>query len=110
MTTTVSSFAWYRNGMPSASGRLPAAIPGDKDAIEADLWSLRLGNEEEVPARSEENDFDQPLGIHCAIGTQRHEGIDGARLAGRDSGDVAGQHIEPPNLDRPLQLFESLGE
>ncbi|HLQ89219.1 MAG TPA: hypothetical protein VK148_04175 [Xanthobacteraceae bacterium] len=63
-----------------------------------------------MPARSEQNAFDQPLGIHRAIGTQCHEGIGGACLAGRNFGEVAGQYIEPPNLGRPLKQFEPLGQ
>src|ERR1700737_2620596 len=51
-----------------------------------------------------------PFQIHRAIGTQRHKGIGGARLAGSNIGDVVSQHIEPPDLDWPLKLCESPGQ
>src|SRR6266404_3358658 len=37
-----------RHGFGQGSGRFPAAVPGDKDTVEGDLWSLRLGNQIEV--------------------------------------------------------------
>ncbi|MEA2888099.1 MAG: hypothetical protein QOD11_2459, partial [Bradyrhizobium sp.] len=41
--------------------------------LEADLWALRLGDQINVPARSEQNAFDQLFGIRHAIGTDRHK-------------------------------------
>jgi hypothetical protein len=60
-----------------------------------------------VPARSQQDSFDQLIGIHRTIGTQRHKSVGGARLAGGNLGDVVGQHIEPPDLDWPLKLPEA---
>src|ERR1700722_18403018 len=56
-----------RHAFAQGSRRLPAAVPGDEDAIEGDLGPLRLGDQIEMPARSEQNALDQPLGIHCAV-------------------------------------------
>jgi len=63
-----------------------------------------------VPARSEQNTLDQLLGIHRAVGTQRHKTIGGAHLAGGNISDVVSQHIEPPDLDGPLQLHQPPGQ
>src|ERR1700721_2367278 len=62
-----------RHAFAQGSRRLPAAVPGDKDAIEGDLGPLRLGDQIKMPARSKQNAVDQPLGIHCAFGTKRHK-------------------------------------
>ena len=63
-----------------------------------------------MPAGSEEHALDQTLGIHCAVRSQRDEGIRGARLAGGDIGDVIGQHVKVPNLHGPIKELEALDE
>src|SRR3981081_2393412 len=101
MTVTCSARTNKACPRPLGQGsrRLPAPVPGDKHAIN---WALRLGDQKDVPARSEQNTLDQLLGIHRAVGTQRHKTIGGARLAGGNISDVVSQHIEPPDLDGPL--------
>src|SRR6202034_3488776 len=86
-----------RHAFAQGSRRLPAAVPGDEDAIEGDLRPLRLGDQIEMPARSKQNALDQPLGIHRAVGTQSHKAVGGARLAGGNPGDIVSQHIEASN-------------
>jgi hypothetical protein len=44
-----------RHGLGQGSGRFPAAVPGDEDTIKGNLRPLRLGDQEQVPARSEQN-------------------------------------------------------
>src|SRR5258705_3487651 len=63
-------------------GRSPAAVPGDKDTVKGVLRSLRLGNEKNVPARSEQHAFDEPFGIRRAVRTERHKRVGRARLTG----------------------------
>src|SRR3981189_908678 len=41
-----------RKSFGERPGRFPAAVPGNKDTVERDLRSLRLGNEKNSPARS----------------------------------------------------------
>src|SRR6201992_2361569 len=65
--------AQIRHAFAQGSRRLPAAVPGDEDAIEAYLGPLCLGDQIEMPARSEQDALDQPLGIHRAVGTQSHK-------------------------------------
>src|ERR1700723_3148395 len=78
-----------RHAFAQGSRRLPAAVPGDEDAIEGDPGAL-----------------DQPLRIHSAVGTQGHKAVGGARLAGGNPGDIVSQHIEAPNLYGALKLLE----
>src|ERR1700723_860708 len=59
-----------RYAFAQGSRRLPATVPGDEDAIEGDLGPLCLGDQIEMPARSEQDALDQPLGIHRTVGTQ----------------------------------------
>jgi Serine dehydrogenase proteinase len=40
-------------------GRFPAAVPGYQDMTEVNVWPLGLGDQEQVPARSEQSPFDQ---------------------------------------------------
>src|ERR1700730_11076552 len=61
--------AQIRHAFTQGSRRLPAAGPGDDGAIEGDLGPLCLGDQIDMPARSEQNTLDQPLGIHRAVGT-----------------------------------------
>src|ERR1700675_1057332 len=42
-----------RHAFAQGSRRLPAAVPGDEDAIEGDLGPLCLGDQIEIPARTE---------------------------------------------------------
>src|SRR6202790_466398 len=42
-----------RHAFAQGSRRLPAAVPGDEDAIEGDLGPLCLGGQKKMPARSE---------------------------------------------------------
>src|ERR1700733_14096086 len=95
-----------RHAFAQGSRRLPAAVPGDEDAIEGDLGPLRLGDQIEMPARSEQNALDQPLGIPCAVGTQGNKAVGGARLAGGNPGDIVSQHIEAPNLYGAPKLLQ----
>ena len=67
---------------------------------------LSLGDQTEMPARSEQNALDQPLGIHRAVGTQSRKTVGGARLAGGNPGDIVSQHIEAPNLYGALKLLQ----
>jgi hypothetical protein len=62
MTTTVTSFASYRNGMPSASARADSRLPFQATRMRSKpiFGHSASGNEAEVSARSEENAFDQP--------------------------------------------------
>ena len=58
------------------------------------------------PDISLQNALDQALGIHCAVGTQVHKAVGGARLAGGNPGDIVSQHIEAPNFYGALKLLQ----
>src|ERR1700681_643089 len=98
--------AQIRDAIAHGSRGLPAAVPGDEDAVEGDLRPLNLGDQIEMPARSEQNALDQPLGIHRAVGTQSHKAVGGARLAGGNPADLVSQHIQAPNLYGALKLLQ----
>src|SRR3954447_7441507 len=87
-----------------------ATVPGDENPTERDFWTLRLGDQEEMVARSEENALDQPFGVHRAIGAYRHERIRGTGLAGGNFGDIISQHIEPPDFDWHVEQLQLLHE
>ena len=63
-----------------------------------------------MPAGSEQHAFDQLLGIHGAMRTQRYKGVSGTRLARGNIGNVGSENIKTPDLDRPIKLTEPLGE
>jgi hypothetical protein len=99
-----------RHAFSHGAGGFAAAVPGDKNPIESDFWTLRLGDQEEMVARSEKNAFDEPIGIHRTIGTYRHERVGGTSLAGGNPGDIVSQRVESPDFDWPIEQLQLLHE
>jgi rhodanese-related sulfurtransferase len=71
-----------------------------------DLGPLNLGDQIEMPARSEQNALDQPLGVHRAVGRQSRKTVGGARFAGGNPGDIVSQNIETADFDGALKLLQ----
>jgi len=87
-----------------AASRLP--FQAMRMRSKAIFGPLSLGDQTEMPARSEQTALDQPLGIHRAVGTQSRKTVGGARLAGGNPGDIVSQHIETANLDAALKVLQ----
>ena len=73
-----------RHGFGQRACGFPAAVPGDEDAIEIGAVAFLFWNQKDMPAGSEQNALDQPIGVQRAVRAYCDECVGGARLARRN--------------------------